>query len=120
MHTVCETFAFQNAAREAGMTRDEVETFTDILAANPTAGDVMKDTGGCRKARFAKPGSGKSGGFRIITYFGGGCLPVFLLTVFGKGEKANLTQGERNALGKLTGTLADAYQRKVINMGSAR
>lgn len=83
MHTVCETFAFRSAAKEAGMTRDEVDAFADILAADPVIGDVMEGTGGCRKVRFAKPGTGKSGGYRVITYFGGDNLPVFLLTVFG-------------------------------------
>ena len=120
MHTVCETFAFQAAAKEAGMSRDEVEDLTLVIAADPEAGDMMKDTGGCRKLRFAKPGGGKSGGYRIITYFGGENLPVFLLTVFGKGDKANLTQREKQLLASLTKTLADTYRKKVVNMGSAR
>lgn len=61
----------------------------------------MKETGGCRKFRFKKPGSGKSGGYRVVTYFGGGEIPVVLLTVFGKNEKDNLTKAERNELRKL-------------------
>ena len=120
MHTVCETFIFEAAAKEAGMSRDEVEAFTDIVAADPHAGDRMEETGGCRKVRFAKPGRGKSGGYRIVTYFGGADIPVFLLTVFGKGEKSNLTQREKQQLAGLTKTLADAYRKKVVNMGSAR
>ena len=53
-------------------------------------------------------GKGKSGGYRIVWYFGGGDIPVFLLTVFGKGEKANLTQGERNALRQMTKLLKES------------
>jgi hypothetical protein len=34
MHTVCETFAFRSAAKDAGMTRDEVDAFTDIVASD--------------------------------------------------------------------------------------
>ncbi len=120
MHTVCETRPFQAAAKGAGMTRDEIDAFASIIAGDPMAGDLMQDTGGCRKVRFAKPGMGKSGGYRVITYFGGSELPVFLLTVFGKGEKANLTMAERNGLAVLTGTLADTYRKKVVNMGAAR
>ncbi|WP_447954342.1 type II toxin-antitoxin system RelE/ParE family toxin [Sphingopyxis chilensis] len=44
--------------------------------------------------RFAKPGKGKSGGYRVITYYAGDDVPVFLLTVFGKGEKVSLTMRE--------------------------
>jgi hypothetical protein len=76
-----------------------------FLAENPEAGDVMKETGGCRKVRIAKDGEGKSGGYRVITWFGGGDIPVFLLSVFTKRQKANLSNKERNALAKLTGTL---------------
>lgn len=120
MHTVCETFAFRSAAKDAGMTRDEVDAFTDIVAADPRAGDMMEETGGCRKVRFARRGTGKSGGYRVITYFGGANLPVFLLTAFGKGEKSNLTKAERNGLASLTRTLAEAYRLKAVKMGSAR
>lgn len=41
----------------------------------------------------------------MITYYAGDDVPVFLLTVFGKGEKDNLTKAERNALAALTGKL---------------
>jgi hypothetical protein len=75
------------------------------LAENPPAGDLMKETGGCRKVRTAKDGEGKSGGYRVITWFGGADVPVFSLTVFAKGQRANLSKKERNALAKLTGTL---------------
>jgi len=72
----------------------------------------MQGTGGCRKLRHKKPGSGKSGGYRVVTWFGGGDIPVFLLTVFGKNERANLSKAERNELAKLTGTLSDTLRKK--------
>ena len=78
----------------------------NLIAANPEAGEIMPGCGGARKLRVAKPGKGKSGGYRVITYFAGATRPVFLLTVFGKNEKANLTKGERNALAEMTKTLA--------------
>lgn len=73
-----------------------------MIAADPTAGDIMPGCGGARKIRVRKPGTGKSGGYRVITYFGGDDVPVFLVTVFGKNEKASLTGNERNALADLT------------------
>lgn len=116
MHTVVETAAYLAGAKAAGMTDAERASVVDLLAMDPQAGDVMQGTGGCRKFRFAKPGSGKSGGYRVISAFGGGDVPVFLLTVFGKGEKANVSKAERNELAKLTQTLFDRYRAKIAHM----
>lgn len=71
----------------------------------------MQDTGGARKVRHAKDGSGKSGGFRTIHYFEGGNIPIFLLSIFDKHEKTNLSMAERNALRKLLIALADEYSK---------
>ena len=68
----------------------------------------MRGCGGARKLRVRKPGTGKSGGYWVISYYGGDDVPVFLLTVFGKGEKDNLTKAERNALAGLTKRLRDS------------
>lgn len=83
------------------MSDEEREALIDHLAANPTAGVKLEGTGGCRKFRYKRPGKGKSGSYRIVTFYGGSDIPVVLLTVFGKGEKDNLTKAERNALKKL-------------------
>lgn len=91
------------------MSEDERSAVVDLLAVNPLAGDIMPGCGGARKLRFAKPGRGKSGGYRVITYFAGSELPVFLLTVFGKNERASLTMAERNALSGLTKRLKESY-----------
>ena len=110
MHTVLETPAYIAAARDAGMSAEEMEAVVSLIATDPQAGAVMPGCGGARKLRVRKPGTGKSGGYRVITYFAGDDVPVFLLTVFGKGEKDNLTKGERNALAQLTKILADALR----------
>ena len=113
MHTVIETRVFLAAAAAAGMTYEERERAVVEIAENPRAGDLVKDTSGCRKVRVAGRGKGKSGGYRVITYFGGGDIPVFLLTVFSKGERADLSQAERNALAKLVKTLRSSLVGKV-------
>ena len=110
MQTVIETESYLRAAKDAQMGADEMTAAVDLVATDPEAGDVMQGTGGVRKARLAGRGKGKAGGYRIVWYFGGGEIPVFLLTVFGKGEKANLTQGERNALRQLTATLKESLK----------
>ncbi len=87
------------------MSDEEREAVVTLIAENPEAGEIMPGCGGARKLRVAKPGSGKSGGYRVITYYAGSEFPAFLLTVFGKGEKANLTKAERNALAEFTKSL---------------
>ena len=57
------------------------------LAAHPAAGDIMQGTGGIRKLRWSAQGKGKSAGVRIIYYHHNESMPLFLLTLFGKGEK---------------------------------
>ncbi|WP_436163447.1 type II toxin-antitoxin system RelE/ParE family toxin [Mesorhizobium sp. LjRoot246] len=56
---------------------------------------------------------GKSGGVRTITFYTGNDLPVFLITVFGKSQKVNLTKAERNSLKKLTTAIVDEYAMRV-------
>ena len=86
MHTVALTHAFERAAAGAGMSEDEIQVLVDFPAENPTAGDVMAGTGGCRRVRVAGRGKGKRGGYCTITFYTGENLLVFLITVFGKGE----------------------------------
>ena len=69
----------------------------------------MTGTGGIRKLRWSAQGKGKSGGVRVIYYYYNKSIPLFLLTVFGKGEKANLSKAESNELAKLTKLLKDSY-----------
>ena len=116
MHAVCETHAFRRAASKAGMSEDDIFALVGYLAANPTAGDVIPGSGGCRKLRWAGRGKGKSGGFRTITFYSGVMMPVYLLTVFGKGEKANLSDAECNALRALTKAIAAENKNTVAAM----
>ncbi|BCI68081.1 hypothetical protein AAJCM20276_27050 [Acetobacter aceti] len=118
LHSVCELKSFRNAAFASGLDEQDISLIVDILSKNPQAGDVMQGTGGCRKLRFAKKGTGKSGGYRTITFYGGSDLPVFLLTVFGKSEKANLTKAERNKLAGLTKIITDSYRGRVVKVGT--
>ncbi|HEY1607616.1 MAG TPA: type II toxin-antitoxin system RelE/ParE family toxin [Allosphingosinicella sp.] len=109
IHTVVETKAYIAAAKGAGMSEEEMQAVVDAVAADPEAGAIMQGCGGARKFRHAKPGKGKSGSYRIVTYYGGENIPVFLITVFGKGEKSNLSDAEKKAVAKLTKKLRDEY-----------
>jgi hypothetical protein len=98
------------------MSDDDIKALVDYLAANPTAGDEMAGTGGCRKLRVAGRGKGKSGGYRVVTFYTGVLLPVFLITVFSKGERANLTKDERNKLAIITKQIVAGYNTKVAKV----
>jgi hypothetical protein len=50
--------------------------------------------GGLRKIRIPRAGGGKSGGYRTVYVFGGVHMPIYLITVFAKNEKDNLTKAE--------------------------
>ena len=82
------------------------------LSLHPKEGILIQGTGGIRKIRWAREGRGKSGGVRIIYFFHNENIPLFLLTVFGKGEKDNLSKSERNELTKLVKILITTYERK--------
>jgi hypothetical protein len=112
MQTVLSTPTFLSDALRAGMSDDEVEAVVDVIAANPMAGDLIVGTGGARKLRHRRKGTGKSGGYRTIHYFAGRDVPVFLLAVYGKGDKDNLTNAERNEMSKILSTLAADYRSK--------
>jgi hypothetical protein len=98
MHTVIETPAFLASARDEGISDDERSAMVSYVSRNPDAGEVMPGTGGARKLRFAGRGKGKSGGYRIITFYADADMPVFLLDVYSKDSQANLSKAERNEL----------------------
>ena len=85
----------------------------EALVNRPDLGDLIQGSDGLRKVRWNLRGNGKSGGVRVITFYSGPPVPVFLLTVFGKGEKSNLSHDERNELRKILKTLVDRYQEGV-------
>jgi hypothetical protein len=88
----------------------ERQDLIDFLAAHPKAGDLIEGTGGVRKLRWRRGDHGKSGGVRIIYYYHDDLMPLYLLTLFAKGDKANLSKAERNELAKLVDTLVDIWK----------
>jgi hypothetical protein len=106
LQTVVETEPFLRRAK-AIMTDEEREGIVVFLATNPEAG--LSLGGGLRKVRIAREGGGKSGGYRTLYVFGGTHMPIFLLTVFAKNEKDNLTKAEQAAAVELSKKLIATY-----------
>lgn len=113
MQTVIETPDYLADAKRAGLSAAECDAIARFVAMHPEAGDKIPGAGGARKLRFAGRGKGKSGGYRVITFFSGTDIPVFLLNVFAKGEKVDLTAAERRAFANVLKSVAEAYRAGV-------
>jgi hypothetical protein len=110
MHTVVETPTYLAAADKLLSDEGRAEV-VKMVAANPECGAVMAGTGGFRKVRFALEGKGKSGGARVIYILRNENFPVFLITVFAKNQKPNLTKDERNKLKKRADGIFNSYKK---------
>jgi len=111
MLTVAELSEYMRTADKL-LSADERQDVIRYLAENPKAGDLMEGTGGVRKLRWGRGGQGKSGGVRVIYYFHDEAMPLYLLTLFAKGDRANLSKAERNELADLTALLVKAWKGK--------
>ncbi len=105
--TVAELGEYQRRAQKL-LAESERQDIVNYVAAFPKAGDLIMGTGGVRKLRWRRGGKGKSGGVRVIYYFHSERLPLYLLTVFAKNERADLSQAERNGLAALIENLVDS------------
>jgi hypothetical protein len=118
MHTVIETAAFLNDCR--GLPEDERLEIVAAIAADPHKGDIMPGTGGARKRRFPGRGKGKSGGYRTVSYYAAEDVPVVLLALINKGERADLSKAEQNELRGRLSRFAETYRagarQKVRNL----
>lgn len=90
MLTVIETPLFQRQW-PLYWTEDERGVFAAYLAENPTAGDVVPASGGMRKVRWSRAGSGKSGGVRVIYFTRTAEGELVLLTLYAKAKTDNIT-----------------------------
>ena len=109
LQTVVELPEFQRRAK-AVMSDDEREAAIVWIAENPEAGTSLG--GGLRKVRIPREGQGKRGGFRTIYIFGGRHMPIFLVTVFAKNEKANLTPKEQVVAVELSKEIVSMWSEK--------
>ncbi|WP_314141144.1 type II toxin-antitoxin system RelE/ParE family toxin [Buttiauxella noackiae] len=72
-------------------------------------GDTIRNTGGCQKIRWNRPGSGKRGGVRVIYYAVTAKGRLYLLTIYAKNVKDDLSEAEKAVLRRLTEHLEQAF-----------
>lgn len=109
MHTVVETHEFRTQAKKL-LTDDEIALLVTLIARDPKAGDLIASTGGFRKLRLARPGAGKSGGYRVVYFYYDEGFPVLLTTIYAKNDRENLTQSQRNALAAIAASIKQAIR----------
>ena len=102
--TVAETPLFSRQSLDV-WDAAEREAFIDFIAGNPEEGDVIPETGGVRKIRWVRPGSGKRGGARVIYFYHNSDRPLYLLMVYAKARQENLTAEEKKTVRKLAAIL---------------
>ncbi|MFC1575403.1 type II toxin-antitoxin system RelE/ParE family toxin [Gemmatimonadota bacterium] len=91
------------------MTEEDRRELELLLLDDPKRGQLIERTGGFRKVRFARPSrrEGKSGGTRVIYYFLDRRDRIYLLLVYAKGVRDDLTRAEENDLRKLARALEE-------------
>jgi hypothetical protein len=80
---------------------DEYRALQLALVLRPGQGVVIPGTGGLRKIRWAGSGRGKRGGVRAIYFWDAGTESFYMLYVFAKNQRADLTPEQRRALQRL-------------------
>ena len=94
------------------LTADEQDAVVDLIARDPTCGDLIPGTGGLRKVRVGRGGTGKRGGARVIYYFYNEDYPVVLMALYAKNEKTDLTGRDRKALADILKEVTAPWRKK--------
>ena len=102
--TVVETPQFLRQAENV-WTEGERAGFIDFVARNPEAGDLIPETGGVRKVRWRRQGSGKRGGVRVIYFYHTANAPLFLLMIYAKAVREDVSSDAKNALADFSARL---------------
>jgi len=75
-------------------------------------GNVIQGTGGLRKARWSAAGKGKRSGARVIYYYGGDHMPIYMVAIYSKSEKVDMTPAEKKAATKFVAATKRSFEAK--------
>jgi hypothetical protein len=106
--TVAETSVFLRQAAQV-WSDDEHAEFINFIARNPDAGDVIPQSGGVRKVRWRRSGTGKRGGVRVIYFYHDPGTPLYLLMIYAKAQRDDLSPDAQRAVQGLVAQLKQAY-----------
>ena len=100
-----QTDEFIKNQERLGLTDDDMRRLELEILKNPKIGSVIRGTGGLRKLRFSFENKGKSGSTRICYVDFLLLETVYLITIYPKNEKDNLTKAECNNIKKMIDAL---------------
>ena len=92
--SVIEFAGYRRRASEL-LTAGQRDAVIDLVAYEPTCGDIIPGSEGLRKVRIGRDGMGKRGGTRVVYYFYNEDFPILLLALYAKNEKSDLTIAEK-------------------------
>lgn len=108
---IAETKPFQQDAKKL-IPEDELSQIIGHVAFHPEGGDLIQGTGGVRKLRWDRRGMGKSGGLRVIYFFHDLNMPLYLLSVYPKNQKENISDAEKSDMQHLTKAIVRAWRER--------
>lgn len=109
--TIAEMTDFIDDSKNV-FTDKEYDDLVLFLAEHPDSGELIPGTGGVRKLRWRAKGQGQRGGARVIYYFRDLNVPVYLLAVYAKGEKLNITEREKKEMSRMVDMIVEASLAK--------
>lgn len=107
--SLIETASYLKDAQKL-LSDEELAAIKMSLAARPCQGRIIEGTGGVRKMRWGRDARGKSAGVRIIYYFENKNIPIFILAIYAKNEKSNLSHEEKGTIRTLVNRLVNDYR----------
>lgn len=93
------------------MSAAERDAVASEIGMDPTSGDLIVGSGGLRKVRVAGRGEGKSGGYRVFTFYDGPESPVYLLWALSKGRAGDLSDAQVQTLAKIARSIAESRRQ---------
>jgi len=106
-----ELAVYQRRAQDL-LSEAEQSAVVDLIAFDPTCGDRIAGTGGLRKVRVGRSGSGKRGGARVIYYFYNGDFPAVLMALYAKNEKGDLSARDKAVLTRSLKEIMASWRKK--------
>jgi mRNA-degrading endonuclease RelE of RelBE toxin-antitoxin system len=106
--TIVETCFFYKQSRKL-LSEKAMDELKNFLALNPQIGDLIPGLRGIRKTRWQANQKGKSGGARIIYFFHNLNMPVFLLDIYTKSEKGDLSPQQKKIMNRMVDEIIENY-----------
>ena len=95
-----ETSIFTRQIRDL-ISDNHMRALQEWIAASPSAGNLIKGSGGCRKLRWKTATTGKRGGIRVIYYWMKEYDRVLMLLAYAKSNTDDISQAQIKKLGEI-------------------